>query len=144
MINTKLARAIRIAKYWWQEGKKWKYSRMIFKKDGSRRRIRRRMNLPYSMRSPCAENLKMPVLSIRFDEPATFRTRPASSWIDLFNLSRRFFSARLRASRPLLLQVRKWIKKNKIKFLLKNLFFFFFLFMGIVNDLCAMKMLQIV
>lgn len=68
-------------------------------------------HLPYSMRRPCAENRKMPVLSMRFDEPATFLTRPASSWIDLFNLSRRFFSARLRASRPLLL----WMYQKREK-----------------------------
>lgn len=70
-----------------------------------------KINLPYSIRRPCAENRNIPVLSIRFVELATFRTRPANCWIDLFNLSRRFFSARLRASRPLLLWMHQYKKK---------------------------------
>lgn len=121
MINTKLARTVCTAENCTQKREEEKnksfnfeykmdfyvrfrfdciYGRWVIECGGKKEMEK---SLPYSMRRPCAENLKMPVLSMRFDEPATFRTRPANSWIDLFNLSRRFFSARLRASRPLLL-----------------------------------------
>lgn len=58
--------------------------------------------LPYFIRRPCAENLSTAVLSTRLGESATWSTMLLSSEMELFSLSRRFFSARFLASLPLL------------------------------------------
>lgn len=55
------------------------------------------------MRSPCAERRNIAVLSTRLDVPAIGRTWQPNCCTDLFNLSRRFFSAWFRCARPLLL-----------------------------------------
>lgn len=55
----------------------------------------------YCSRSPCAAYLRTAVLSTRLGDSATCGTIVVNSCIEPFNLSRRFFSARFLASRPL-------------------------------------------
>lgn len=56
---------------------------------------------PYLRRNPWAAKRSTAVLSTRLGDSATCGTIVESSCIDPLSLSRRFFSARLRASRPL-------------------------------------------
>lgn len=57
-------------------------------------------------RKPCAASLRIAVLSTRRAESATWGTMVDNSWMALFSLSRRFFSARFLASRPFVLQIK--------------------------------------